>query len=417
MATTLASGETLTVLAELGFIVREFTLNTSTLNGTDVLDGTLEGEDISGYCYEVSVSRGRQDQLQTFSAGTCRLLLNNNDRRFDPINESSPYWDASEGRSGVTPRRLVTVTVGSETIFTGRITDISLDYSTGKSTDISTVEITCADDFVTLANTVTTSDRTPTSQLTGARVSAVLAFAEVDYAGTTDIDTGTATLGTQTIAANTNVIQYLQDVATAEQGNFFVARDGTLTFTDRVAAAFASVSAAFSDDAAIRYTALGVSYGQELFYNKVVATREGGSPQTANDATSQTTWGITTLALSGLLFSTDAQAATLATTLLNRYKEPLYRFDSLGVFVSGLGSADRATVNGLELGDVITIERNYLVGSPSTVTEYQSIERISHTITPSEHRVEFRLGTAEIVFPFELDDAVFGVLDADNALT
>jgi hypothetical protein len=414
--TTLASGETLTVLAELGFLVRKFTLNSSTLDGTDVLDGTLEGEDISAFCYEVSVSRGRQDQLQTFSAGTCRLVLNNNDRRFDPINETSPYWDASEGRSGVTPRRLVTVTVGSETIFTGRITDISLDYATGKSTDISTVEINCADDFVTLANTVTTADRTPTSQLTGARVSAVLAFSEVDYDGDTDIDTGTATLGTQTIAANTNVIQYLQDVATAEQGNFFVARDGTLTFTDRVASAFASVSAAFKDDAAIRYTTLGVSFGQELFYNKVVATREGGTPQTANDATSQATWGITTLALSGLLFSTDAQAATLAADLLDRYKEPLYRFDSLGVFVSGLAAADRATVNGLELGDVVTVERNYLVGSPLTVTEYQSIERISHTITPGAHRAEFRLGTAEIVFQLLLDDATFGTLDGDNAL-
>jgi hypothetical protein len=153
-----------------------------------------------------------------------------------------------------------------------------------------------------------------------------------------------------------------------------------------------------------------------LFYNKVVATREGGTPQTANDATSQATWGITTLALSGLLFSTDAQAATLAADLLDRYKEPLYRFDSLGVFVSGLASADRATVNGLELGDVVTVERNYLVGSPLTVTEYQSIERISHTITPGAHRAEFRLGTAEIVFQLLLDDATFGTLDGDNAL-
>ena len=120
MATTTAWGETLTVLMELGFPVNYFTLDDPTLgvlNGEGRLDGTLLGDDVAEYTQQISVNRGRQDQLAAFSAGTCAITLLNNGRRFDPTNESSPYWDVTLQQSGVTPRRKVTIKVGDETIF------------------------------------------------------------------------------------------------------------------------------------------------------------------------------------------------------------------------------------------------------------------------------------------------------------
>lgn len=420
MATTLPWGETLTVLMELGFPVNPFTLDSATLGVLDAnfLDGTLLGDDVASYTKQVVVNRGRQDQLSVFSAGNASITLLNNDRRFDPTNEDSPYWDSTLGQSGVTPRRKVTVLLGSETIFTGRITDIDLSYATGKSQDISEVTITAADDFVLLANAYTTADVTPTSELSGARMNYLLALPEVAYSGSTDIDPGTAILGTYQIDANSNILNYAQAIATAEQGAFFMARDGTLTFTDRTSAVFASSVGSFSDDdgSGIKYQELGILYGQEFLYNKVVVTRETGAPQVSNDAASQTEYGISTLSLSNLLLADDTAALTLANDLLNLYAEPAYRFDNMALMVSSFASGDRLTCNQLELNDTITVERNYQTGTPASVSKYQNVERLRHVITPSSHRLEIAMSDAYILNVFLLDDTTFGVMDTDNAL-
>lgn len=422
MATQTAWGETLTVLMELGFPVNVFTLDSATdgILDDDYLDGTLLGDDVSSYVQDIRITRGRQDQLANFSAGSSSITLLNNDRRFDPTNESSPYWDPTLEQSGVTPRRKVTVQLGSETLFVGRITDIDLSYQTGKSTDLSTVSINSADDFVLLANTATTQDRTPTEELSGARLDYLLQLPEIGYTGTTDIDTGTATLGAYQIPSNTNALQYAQAIAQSEQGYFFVARDGKLTFTDRIAKIFAAAVAAFSDDDGtdIKYQNLSILYGQEFLYNKILATREGGTPQISNDAGSQTEYGISTLNLDGLLLASDAAAQTLADDLLELYAQPAYRFDNMTLLVSAQSSGTRTTLNTLELGDTITVQRNYQTGSPAQVTKYQTIERMTRVINPNVHRLEIAMSDAFVVFPFLLDDPVFGVLDdPENALT
>ena len=419
MATTLASGEQITVLAEVGFTTNFFTLDDAeagVLNNTEfVLDGNLVGEDITEYCQQVSISRGRQDQFAQFGAGQCSILLINNDRRFDPINEDSPYWDSTAGRSGVVPRRKITVKSGSNYLFVGRITDIDVQYNF----NLSTVEFVAADDFVLLANTTTQDASTPSAELSGARVSYLLDLPEIAYPATTrNISAGLATVGAYEIPANTNALTYLQNVATAEQGACFIAANGDLTFTDRNSATFVSSSADFSDDGTeIDYTALSVVYGQEFLYNRVQATVQGGAVQTADDAASQTDFGVSTLALPDLLLSTDAAAQTLADYLVALYAEPQYRFDDLGLIVSAMTSTNRNTINALELQDVISITRTFTTGSPLQVTQYYAIERLNHTITAGEHRVGIGLFNTQLVYALLLDDAVFGLLDGDNALS
>jgi hypothetical protein len=383
------------------------------------LEGALQGDDVSALVQQLTVNRGRQDQLSQFSAGISSITLLNNDRRFDPTNQSSPYWDTSTGRSGVTPRRKVTIKLGSDEIFIGRITDIDLSYRTGKNTDISDVTVTAADDFVLLANTYTDQDRTPSEQLSGARLNYLLALPEIDYQGTTNISSGTATLGAYQIDGNTNALTYAQQIADAEQGFFFVARNGDLIFQDRTAAAFAAPAAAFSDaqGSGIKYQDLSIMFGQEFLYNKVLTTIIGGTTQIADDVSSQTEFGITSLSLTDLLLSTDAAALTLAEQLLSLYSQPAYRFENMLLNVSAQVSGDRALLNQLELGDTITVERNYETGSPTTITKYQTVERLSHRITPNVHLLEIAMADAYVLFPFELDDAVYGVLDALNALT
>jgi hypothetical protein len=418
MATTLASGEQITVLAELGFITNFFVLDDAEAgvldNTTYVLDGNLEGVDITEYCQLVSITRGRQDQFAQFNAGQCSLTLLNNDRRFDPINTASPYYDAAAGRSGVVPRRKVTVKSGSNFLFTGRITDIDVIYNY----QLSEVVITAADDFVLLANTVVEADTTPSVELSGARVNYLLDLPEIDYPlASRDIATGTQTLGAYQINANTNALTYLQSIATSEQGACFIAADGDLTFTDRIVNSFATVAATFSDTGTdIPYNALQVIYGQEFLYNRIQATVEGGTVQVADDAVSQADFGISTYALPDLLLQDDTDAQTLATYLVALYAEPQYRFDDLGLLISAFSSGNRNTINALELQNLVEITRTYTTGSPLSVTEYYQIERINHLITAGEHRVTLGLFNASIVQELILDDAIFGVLDSTNAL-
>lgn len=424
--TPMAWGEEITVLMELGFPVNIFTLDSAEdgVLDKDIFGGTLVGDDVSQFCQEISISRGRSDQLQNFNAGTCTVRLLNRDRRFDPINEASPYWDVSTGKSGVTPRRKVTIFSDGVQLFTGRITDIDVSYEPNNpnaTSENSYVTITAADDFVLLANTFTENAITPSQELSGTRVTSILDLPEVNYPATRDIDAGAATLGggaTFDIAANSNVLTYLQSVATSEQGYFFVAADGDLTFTDRIAASFTAPSAYFSDAGTdISYTSLSVMYGQEFLYNKVVCQVEGGTDQIANDLASQTEYGISTLNLSGLLLVDDAAALTLATDLLDRYKEPEYRFDRIQTIYNPLSSANQVVLTAVDIADVVRITRTYPTGTPATVTKDYSIENIRHVITPSSHTVEYGLAVADLVYAFILDDSLYGVMDSTNALT
>ena len=423
---TMAWGENIQIFMELGFPANPFTLDDAVLGvlDEDYLDGTLIGDDVSPYAQDISISRGRSDQLQNFNAGTCSVRLLNRDRRFDPINESSPYWNSTLGVSGVAPRRKVTIVSDGVALFTGRITDIDVSYEPNNpnaTTENSYVTITASDDFVLLANTYTSAAITPTQELSGTRVTTILDLPEVNYPATRDIDTGSATLGggaTFEIADNTNVLTYLQSVASSEQGYFFVSASGNLTFTDRIAASFTAPSAYFTDTGSnIPYTSLSVMYGQEFLYNKVVCAVEGGTDQTANDVASQTEYGISTLSLSGLLLVDDAAALTLANDLLDRYKLPEYRFDKLQTIYNPLNSTKQQTLTSIDVADVVSITRTYPTGTPASVTKEYSIENIRHVITPSSHTVEFGLAVADLVYSFVLDDAVFGVMDSTNALT
>lgn len=413
MATVLKSGEQIQVFIDVGATVDAFILDTSQLNGIDVLDGNAF-DDVAEYVQSLSIARGRSSQLDQFSAGRCTITLLNNDRRFDPINELSPYWNIATSSSGFTPRRRIRVTLNGLDVYVGRIADIDVNYDF----ELSTVTLTAVDDFVLLANTFTGAAFTPSEQLSGARVESILDLAAVDFPATRAISTGVTTLGAYQVDANTNALSYLQACAEAERGYFYVAADGDLTFTDRADVTFIpSIVTTFTDSGGgLPYQALDVIYGQELLYNRIQVTRESGTLQTANDLTSQTTFGVSTYAIDNVLLASDLQASTLADSLLTQYSQPRYRFDNLRVNMLAFTNLQRDEVNTLELGTVVDVIRTYDSGFPLSVTQTYLIERISHLITPGSHTVEFGLRYADLVNTFILDDVVFGVLDADNAL-
>lgn len=424
MATTLAWGEPVLVTMSVGYLVNQFTLNDpelGLLDGTGVLDGNLEGLDVTEYVMGVSLRRGRSNELAQFEAGSISIVLNNNDRRFDPINESSPYWDATVGRSGVQPRRRVTLRCQDEYLFDGAITAINIDYDGNLSTCI----ITAADDFTVLSNQSIETTVTPPVEISGTRITTVLDLPEVNYAADQrNIASGGRDLQALPIEAGTNVLQYLQQCAQADQALLFMSRDGVLTYTDPlevvwyydVVATFVDAGESLGIDK-VPYTGIATITDQTFLFNKVIVSKDGGTQVTADNTASQDTFGISTLSLLNLLLENQSDVTDLSTTLLSKYKDPIYRFDDMTFTVNGLDATSREALNKLEIGDSINVVRTFSTGTPATVEAVYQIERLEHQITPTSHTATIGLGDIKtIIYPFTLNDAVFGTLDSTNAL-
>lgn len=71
-------------------------------NQVSIGGGTLPvgWTDITSYTREITIDRGRSSDLGRVETGTASIILDNRDRRFDPIYEDGPYWD-----SGSVPAR------------------------------------------------------------------------------------------------------------------------------------------------------------------------------------------------------------------------------------------------------------------------------------------------------------------------
>jgi hypothetical protein len=435
MTVEMAWGEDISVVMESGVPVDGFTIGSATLGviGEDFIGGTFL-VDVTEFVTDISTSRGRTDQLQQFNAGSIAITLNNSDRRFDPTNTDSPYYNPITGRFTLTPRKRVFIYSNGEPLFTGSITDLNIEYkpqSVTASTDISTVTVSASDDFVLLANTSIYPQYDPVQTTSGFRLFDVLGLPSVDFPpanydsslifigvaalGGTEFDAGFA------VSAGTNALQYVQKINEAEQGYLFMNAAGQLTFIERLEPQFQTSVAEFSDTGSdIPYNTLSVMFGQEQLYNDITITNVTGTEFSLTDSTSIAEYGLSTFDLTDTLLADSGgteQLDLLAQNLLLRYKQPAYRFDKMTVTYNGLSSAKQLSLSQLELADVISITRTYPVGTPASVTQQYSVESLRHMITPSSHRLEIGLAVAPLAFPLILDDLVFGTLSETNALS
>lgn len=421
MAVTMPWGEQITVGMSLGFPVNVFTLNSATdgILDTSILDGALVAQAVTEFAQSVSIARGRSANQNETQAGVATIVLNNNDRRFDPINESSPYWDSATNSSGVQPRRFVEIISNGEHLFQGAITAISISYET----QFSTCTIEASDDFTRLAGMTIATAFTPPVEISGNRVSSILDLPEVNYPiDQRIIETGGKDLQALQIDAGTNVLTYLQQVALADDALLFMSRNGDIVYTDPLGTVWNyDIDATFTDSTAgtaiIPYTGISTITDQTFLYNRIITSKEGGTEYIVNDTASQDSYGIQTYSLTGLLLENDSDAQALATELLTKYKDPVYRFDDMQFVFNGLSTANQTVMATLDLGDNIKIVRTFATGSPLTVELYYQVERVNHEITTGQHTCTIGLGSLKtLIFEFILSDAEYGILDASNAL-
>tara|TARA_R110002126_G_scaffold108806_1_gene245548 strand:+ start:93 stop:1316 length:1224 start_codon:yes stop_codon:yes gene_type:complete len=370
-------------------------LNTGTLGG-------IAYADLTSLVLSVNIKRGRNRQLDQFNAGTAQVVFNNNSRILDPLNTASIYYPY------VLPRSPIIIYANGTPIYTGFVEDWDLDYQNANQ---GRMFARCVDAFGTLANQQI-NDYTPSEENSGSRVSNILQRPEIAYQGAVSINPGTSTLGAFNISQDTNCLNYLQQVNTSEQGYLYCAADGTLTYKGRQSVLNPVAGASFTTNGTgIPYMSLVNQYGSELLYNYVVTQSPAGASQTSSDATSISLYQAQNYNLLNLLNSTTSEVAGLGAYLLGKYRNPVVRFTGVSCELAALTSAQWSSIFAIDLTSIVTVQKDYSTGTPTTESQTLITSGIEHRIVPGSHIVSYTFESTDQNQYMTLNDSVFGILD------
>ena len=365
--------------------------------------GGLTFYDITSRVRSYSIRRGKSRQLDTFQAGVASVVLNNNDRAFDPTFAASPFYGQ------VVPKREIRISSNSVVQYRGLVDDWNLDYAPqGDSTALAA----SSDGFSQLANQTLTGG-TATLQLTGARINTILSSTDVEWpAETRAIDSGEIYVGADVIPVDANALTYLQTIERSEGGRFFIGKNGYVTYKDQngVQPSSATMVTLADDATGIKYTGMQVVYGSELLYNQVVASSVvAGGTAIANDTDSQQAYGVQTLTYTDLISAYNADVDALAVNLVKQYSAPEFRFEAVTINLDEITTAEANQVLDLEIGSVCNIKFTPNGIAPA-IQKYAEVISISHSADVRKHSVTLGFSTLDYI-GLILNDAVFGKLD------
>jgi hypothetical protein len=378
-------------------------LGTGRLGGTEFVDLTYLVE-------SVTITRGRNRQLDQFNAGTATVVFNNSSRILDPLNQSSPYWQgAPYNTTGVLPRNPIVISSNGIPIYTGLITDWNLAYDIQPNGDRMYAQ--CSDAFTVLANQALNTV-TPARQLSSDRVNTVLNYSEINYQGARAIGTGSSYLGAYTISQDTEVLNYLQQVTTSEQGYLYMSANGVLTFKGRSAVLNPVSGATFNTTGTgLPMQSIENQFGDELLYNYIITQSPAGAVQTTSSATSIAAFQTQQYALTNLLNDTVTEVAGLGNYLLGKYKDPILRFTGISTELTALSAANQNICLSLDLTSIATVVMAYSTGTPATVSQTLIVSGVSHNITPQSHIISYTFESTDGNQYMTLNDDIFGTLD------
>ncbi len=120
--------------------------------------------------------------------------------------------------------------------------------------------------------------------------------------------------------------------------------------------------------------------------------------------------------ISNSLLHNNAAALTLAEYLLVPEPEPIYT--SVQTQFNMLTNPQKDVLATIEIGNTITIEKTFASGAGTTeLAQELAIEGIEHFLDfNTGHRITLFTSPTTVVYELVLNDAVFGIIDADNVL-
>jgi hypothetical protein len=381
------------------------------LNNTVYTLGGTRFFDITDRLIAANTSRGKNTALDRIDAGQLNIVLDNFDRLFDPLYVDGPYY------TQLIPGKEIRISCNGYPVIYGFVDDLDIAYEPSNRSVVS-FQASDALSSLTINNL---PELFPDVELSGARVTRILDLPQVAWpADKRSIDAGNSFLSDTDITEGTQAVAYLQLIATSEAGEVFVSKDNNFVFKARNSPP-GVIDLIFSDEASIPgyttvpFAELGVVYGSEQLYNRIVLSNDFPTfpdEATAEDAESQELYGPRSYTANGLLNNDNSDLQFLADFLLARFKEPQYRFESLSVILDVLSEAQQNEVLELEIGDIVQVKFTPS-GIPPAIEQYCRVIGISHDWQNNEKRINLSLERLDFSL-FILDDAVLGVLDEDR---
>lgn len=241
----------------------------------------------------------------------------------------------------------------------------------------------------------------PHGETSGTRIGRVLD--EIGWpAGLRSIDTGITIQGPY-LPAGQLALDYITQVVDSERGLFFVGRDGSFTFHDRVAMTNGSLDTGYvlSDDGAagaVKYQELRMDPSTvDTIRNVVTVSYFDVGAITRRDATSEDDYGSSQLFIDGPTIPKARVASALASFELAQRKDPATRVASVRCVLRHTNSTQTTTqvekLLDLELGDIIDVEITPL-GVGSQVVKTVQVLGIEHEVTLDQWYVTLYLSPA-----------------------
>jgi len=191
--------------------------------------------DITSYVRSVDVSRGLSRDLDSYSAATCNVVLDNRARAFDPSYASSPFYGQ------VKPQAAVRVSTNGLVVFTGYIDSWDFNYSIVGD---QTATFNALDGTTRIAN-ANVPPQAFSAQFAGARIASVASSTAVAWSGGTVLDAGQYLLDTDIVGEDVSAWDYIQQVAASDGGAAFIDGAGQLVFKSGAASEFPSTRTTF----------------------------------------------------------------------------------------------------------------------------------------------------------------------------
>lgn len=357
--------------------------------------------DISAFARGLTSHRGFSRDIQAWDPGTSTVLLADRDRRFDPTNLSGPYVTA--GVTQVRPWRPLrwsaTYAGISYPVYSGYALAWEKTFVAGHADAYTTVS--CEDELSRLAG-VDGLAVTPVGagESAGARIHRILDGA--GHTGPRDVDVGVNTMQATDLSANT--VAALNLTADSEGGAVYVDASGALVFDGQLAlldnTRSSTVQATFGDGTGSEIPCADVTpaYNGDLTCNIAAFARVGGAAQVVADNTSRALYGDRRCTRTDLVCQTDAQALSLASWWLARFKDPELRITRIRVLPRSNPARMFPVVLGLRVRDLIRVVVRPLGGG--TITQDCHVAGITHTVTGDDWVTELDLVSAALTQTF-----------------
>ena len=187
-----------------------------------------------------------------------------------------------------------------------------------------------------------------------------------------------------------------------------------MTVEDRCGPLVSGSTLTFSDDGSdVPYQEINRNLVSAELFNRLTGNRTGASTVTANDTSSQGSYGIRLLPGGELLVTSDAEVSNVLEFLMVQTASTEVRINSLTTVLDTQVSGTQNTIAQLELADAVTVEFTPPgVAQQSTVG---TLQQIAHAYTVGETwRCTLGMTPRDTTSYLILGDATLGRLDYNS---